>query len=98
MADKRARRESNLSWGHWLASADTYGADRKWVLLKPIPIELDPDEEMGAAGEGGPSGQAHERMHERTRELNCAVIRNPHSTTAVRCPSLSPFTHTTCAM
>ena len=55
MADKRARRESNLSWGHWLASADTYGADRKWVLLKPIPIELDPDEEMGAAGEGGPS-------------------------------------------
>ena len=25
------------TWGHWLASADTYGADRKWVLLKPTP-------------------------------------------------------------
>ena len=23
-----------MTWGHWLASADTYGADRKWVLLK----------------------------------------------------------------
>ena len=42
-------------WGHWLASADTYGADRKWVLLKPIPIELDNDEEMDGAGEGGSS-------------------------------------------
>ena len=36
------------TWGHWVASADTYGADRKWVLLKPVPIELD-DEEMGEA-------------------------------------------------
>ena len=27
---------------------DTYGADRKWVLLKPVPVELD-DEEMGEA-------------------------------------------------
>ena len=25
------------TWGHWVASADTYGADRKWVLLKPVP-------------------------------------------------------------
>ena len=36
------------TWGHWVASADTYGADRKWVLLKPVPTELD-DEEMGEA-------------------------------------------------
>ena len=43
------------TWAHWLASADTYGADRKWVLLKPIPIELDNDEEMDGAGEGGSS-------------------------------------------
>ena len=42
--------------GHWLASADTYGADRKWVLLKQIPIELSDDEEMEEAGQGGPSG------------------------------------------
>ena len=29
------------------------GADRKWVLLKPIPIELSDTEEMGeAAGSG----------------------------------------------
>ena len=31
--------------GHWCASADNYGVDRnKWVVLKPIPIDLDPDE------------------------------------------------------
>ena len=29
------------TWGHFLASADDYGADRLWVVLEPIPIELD---------------------------------------------------------
>ena len=35
-------------WGHWVANAVTYGADRQWVLLKPIPINLDEDDDMGA--------------------------------------------------
>ena len=40
-----------------------YGADRKWVLLKPVPIELD-DEEMGeAAG----SQEQRERVTTDTR-------------------------------
>ena len=29
------------TWGHFLASTDDYGADRLWVVLEPIPIELD---------------------------------------------------------
>ena len=31
------------TWGHFLASTDDYGADRLWVVLEPIPIELDAD-------------------------------------------------------
>ena len=27
--------------GTFVAEADTYGADKLWVVLKPIPIELD---------------------------------------------------------
>ena len=48
------------TWGHWLASADTYGADRKWVLLKPIPIELSHDDGEDELQEevGGPPGSA----------------------------------------
>ena len=38
--------------GHIVADKDTYGADRSWVVLKPIPIELDSEDE--AVG-GGPS-------------------------------------------
>ena len=33
--------EEGRTWGHWCASADNYGADRQWVLLKPIPLDLD---------------------------------------------------------
>ena len=47
-------KEYGTTWGHWLTSADTYGADRKCVLLKPIAIDLD-DNEMDGAAEGGPS-------------------------------------------
>jgi hypothetical protein len=29
----------------FVAEADTYGADKLWVVLKPIPIELDEDDD-----------------------------------------------------
>ena len=32
--------------GKMVASAETYGADRLWVVLKPIPIELDSEDEQ----------------------------------------------------
>ena len=63
------------------ASAETYGADRLWVVLKPIPIELDSeDEEIDAevqrrgeasrrCGEGaGPSGSQPMEMGELSHE------------------------------
>ena len=28
-----------------VADAETYGADRLWCVLKPIPIELDDDDD-----------------------------------------------------
>ena len=31
--------------GMFLADAESYGADKLWCLLKPIPIELDEDDE-----------------------------------------------------
>ena len=44
------------TWGHWVASADTYGADRKWVLLKGIPIELESEDDAMEV-EGGEKGK-----------------------------------------
>ena len=52
--NKRKTKQDNVSaefhdkadgktWGHFLASEDTYGANRTWVLLKPIPIDLEPE-------------------------------------------------------
>ena len=32
-----------------VAEAETYGADKLWVVLKPIPIELDSDSESGSS-------------------------------------------------
>ena len=37
----RKRITAATTWGHFLASADDYGADRLWVVLEPIPILLD---------------------------------------------------------
>ena len=31
-----------------VAGPDTYGADRLWCVLKPIPIELDDDEDKSS--------------------------------------------------
>ncbi len=44
------------TWGHWCATTDNYGADRKWVLLKPIPIDLDDEEEADTASPAAASG------------------------------------------
>ena len=30
--------------GTFVAEADTYGADKFWVVLKPIPIDLEEDQ------------------------------------------------------
>ena len=30
-----------VTWGHFVADAETYGVDKDWVVLKPVPIELD---------------------------------------------------------
>ena len=38
--------------GMFVAEADTYGADKLWVVLKPIPIELD---EEGSSDSPAPS-------------------------------------------
>ena len=32
---------------HFIADAESYGAEKLWVLLKGIPIELDGDDEDG---------------------------------------------------
>ena len=32
--------------GMFVAEAETYGADKLWCLLKPIPIELDSEDEL----------------------------------------------------
>jgi len=41
--------EEGKTWGHWCASADNYSADRQWVLLKPIPLDLDDMEVVAGA-------------------------------------------------
>ena len=44
--------DEGTTWGHWCASADNYGANRKWVLLKVIPtvdVEGGADEPVPAA-------------------------------------------------
>ena len=33
-----------------MAEADTYGADKFWVVLKPIPIDLEEDHLDGQSG------------------------------------------------
>ena len=33
------------TWGHFLASAEDYGADKLWVVLELIPIQLDSDDD-----------------------------------------------------
>ena len=38
-----------MTWGHFVAAAETYGANKTWVLLKPIPIDLEEEEGGGAA-------------------------------------------------
>ena len=44
------------TWGHFLASADDYGADRLWVVLEPIPIELDADSEGSSSSPAASQG------------------------------------------
>ena len=34
---------NGTTWANFLGSEDTYGANRTWVLLKPIPIDLEPE-------------------------------------------------------
>ena len=49
---------SKKGLGHFVATKDAYGADRDWVLLQPIPINVDnPDaeENFGEENLGGPS-------------------------------------------
>ena len=67
LVNKRRTKQDNVTaefcdetygktWGHWCASTDNYGADRKLVLLKPIPIELDDEEESDTASPAAASG------------------------------------------
>ena len=39
--------------GTFVAEADTYGADKFWVVLKPIPIDL--EEDQGDEQSGSPA-------------------------------------------
>ena len=43
--------------GMFLADAESYGADKLWCLLKPIPIELDEDEAEPEADEAEPEAK-----------------------------------------
>ena len=67
LVNKRRTKQDNVTaefcdetygktWGHWCASMDNYGADHKWVLLKPILIELDDEEEPDTASPAAASG------------------------------------------
>ena len=53
---KRTKQENvcvafNDGDGMFLASAESYGADKLWCLLKPIPIELDEDDDEAQVNE-----------------------------------------------
>ena len=47
--------------GMFLADAASYGADKLWCLLKPIPIELDGDSSACEDAEAGDSEPAAKR-------------------------------------
>ena len=51
------------TYGMFVADPNTYGADKEWCLLKPIPIALDdseppPDDDEAQVGAGPPTGGA----------------------------------------
>ena len=48
--------DGKVTWGHFLADEDTYGANGAWLLLKPIGINVDDDGEASSQG-GGTSSQ-----------------------------------------
>ena len=81
--NKRRTKQDNVSaefndetygttWGHWPAASETYGADRKWVLLNPTPIVLDADDD-----EVTPSPRRRLRLRRRCRRR--ALPRSRHS-------------------
>ena len=53
--------------GKFLATADTYGANKLWVLLKPIAINLDSDDDDDEAGAGS-SGDAPSSSSKRPKD------------------------------
>ena len=53
--------------GKFLATADTYGANKLWVLLKPIAINLDSDNDEDEAGAGS-SGDAPSSSSKRPKD------------------------------
>ena len=36
--------KEGTTWGHFVASPETYGINKEWVVLKAVPIELSDDE------------------------------------------------------
>ena len=38
--------------GHFVADREQYGADKEWVLLKEIPVELCDDDDGGGGDDG----------------------------------------------
>jgi len=45
--DCQAPEQRHQARGKFIADAESYGAEKLWVLLKGIPIELDGDDEDG---------------------------------------------------
>ena len=61
--------DEGTTWGHWCASADNYGANRKWVLLKIIPtvdVEGGADEPVPAAFNTPGAGPSWRTRHTAT--------------------------------
>ena len=41
--------EDGTTWGHFNASAEDYGADKLWVVLEPIALDVDPSPDTPAS-------------------------------------------------
>ena len=62
--------------GKFLATADTYGADKLWVLLEPIAINLDSDDDDDEAGAGS-SGDAPSSSSKRPKDDTTEAAFSP---------------------
>jgi hypothetical protein len=46
--------DEGVTWAMMVADPDTYGADKLWVVLKPIPVAVDSSEPDSDDDRGDP--------------------------------------------